>query len=138
MPYASFAHAGPGFVVMMQEAREKENAERGKRYPTVQCGCRPARRIRFSPARWLAKILEERMEQKRVALVTGGSGGIGRATVAALAAAGHRVLFTYREREADAKAVEAHVRAGGGHALAQRADVASRDSARAAVEAALN
>src|SRR5262249_37462145 len=93
---------------------------------------------RVSPARWLANIVEERMEQKRVALVTGGSRGIGRATVAALAAAGHRVLFTYREREADAKAVEEHVRAGGGHALAQRADVASRDSARAAVEAALN
>ena len=77
------------------------------------------------------------MEHKRVALVTGGSRGIGRATVTALAAAGHRVLFTYREREADARALEARVRDAGGQALGQRADLADRAAARAAVDAAL-
>jgi NAD(P)-dependent dehydrogenase (short-subunit alcohol dehydrogenase family) len=77
------------------------------------------------------------MEHKRVALVTGGSRGIGRATVAALAAAGHRVLFTYREREADAKAVEARIRDAGGEVRSQRTDVGDRNAARAAVEAAL-
>jgi 3-oxoacyl-[acyl-carrier protein] reductase len=70
-------------------------------------------------------------------LVTGGSRGIGRATVVALAAAGYRVFFTYRERDADAKALEAHIRDAGGQALSRRADVADRMAARAAVEGAL-
>jgi len=78
------------------------------------------------------------MEQKRVALVTGGSRGIGRATVMALAAAGHRVLFTYREREAEAKALEQRIRDSGGEALSHRADVADRQAAREAVDAALS
>ena len=78
------------------------------------------------------------MEDKRVALVTGGSRGIGRATVAALAAAGHRILFTYREREAEAKALEARIRDGGGQALSHRADVAQRSAAQAAAQAALD
>ncbi|MGH9041541.1 MAG: SDR family NAD(P)-dependent oxidoreductase, partial [Acidimicrobiia bacterium] len=36
------------------------------------------------------------MSDQRVALVTGGSRGIGRATVLALAAADHRVALCYR------------------------------------------
>jgi 3-oxoacyl-[acyl-carrier protein] reductase len=78
------------------------------------------------------------MEDQRVALVTGGSRGIGRATVAALAAAGHRILFTYREREAEAKALEARIQDGGGRALSHRADVAKRSAAQTAVKAALD
>ncbi len=78
------------------------------------------------------------MQNERVALVTGGSRGIGRATVVALAAAGHRVCFTYREREAEAKALEAQIRENGGQALAHRADVAQRTDADASVKAALN
>jgi 3-oxoacyl-[acyl-carrier protein] reductase len=68
---------------------------------------------------------ERSMEQaKRVALVTGGSRGIGRAIAAALAAAGHRVALTYRERGEDAQAVVAHIGKSGGEARAVRADVA--------------
>lgn len=77
------------------------------------------------------------MEPRRVAVVTGGSRGIGRATVEALAAAGHRVLFTYREREAQAQALEADIRAAGGEAKAFRADVADVASAQAVVRATL-
>jgi 3-oxoacyl-[acyl-carrier protein] reductase len=78
------------------------------------------------------------MESNRVALVTGGSRGIGRATALALAAAGHRILFTYREREADAKALETAIGKSGGKAIGYRADVAQRSAAQGAVKAALD
>jgi hypothetical protein len=45
-----------------------------------------------------------------------------------LAAAGHRVLFTYREREAEAKALEQRIRDSGGEALShgRRAPIGRR------------
>jgi 3-oxoacyl-[acyl-carrier protein] reductase len=73
-----------------------------------------------------------------VAIVTGGSRGIGRAIVETLAARGHRVLFTFANHEADARAVEAAVAAGGGEAKALRADVADAGSGRAVAKAALD
>jgi 3-oxoacyl-[acyl-carrier protein] reductase len=77
------------------------------------------------------------MPEKRVAIVTGGSRGIGRATVAALVGAGHRIFFTYRERDAEARSLEQELRAAGGEARAYKADVADRDAARAVTDAAL-
>jgi 3-oxoacyl-[acyl-carrier protein] reductase len=72
-----------------------------------------------------------------VAIVTGGSRGIGRAIVEVLCKAGHRVLFTYVSSERDAKSLEEAVRAGGGEAKMLRADAADPKSARAVVDAAL-
>ena len=65
----------------------------------------------------------------RVALVTGGSRGIGRGIVEALANQGAAVAFSYREREDAARDLEASVRAGGGTIWSGRFDAAVRESA---------
>ena len=78
------------------------------------------------------------METAQVALVTGGSRGIGRAIVEMLASRGYRVMFTYASRDSDAAAVEAAVKLAGGQAKKLRADVADAKSAKAAVQSALD
>ena len=61
----------------------------------------------------------------RVALVTGGSRGIGAAIALTLAEAGADVAINYRSRSAEADAVAASVRAMGRRALCVAADVSS-------------
>lgn len=77
------------------------------------------------------------MAESKVALVTGGSRGIGRAIVEMLASRGFRIMFTYASRARDAGAVEAVVKAAGGEAKSQRADVADAKSAKNVVQATL-
>ncbi|WP_424186483.1 3-oxoacyl-ACP reductase FabG [Actinokineospora sp. G85] len=60
-----------------------------------------------------------------VALVTGGSRGIGRAVVARLARDGYDVAFCYRSRPDAAEEVVADARAHGARVLARKVDVGS-------------
>jgi 3-oxoacyl-[acyl-carrier protein] reductase len=59
----------------------------------------------------------------RIALVTGGSRGIGAAIATVLAEAGAAVAINYRQRVAEADAMVAQIKASGGRALAVSADV---------------
>ncbi|MBN8927165.1 MAG: 3-oxoacyl-ACP reductase [Rhodospirillales bacterium 69-11] len=63
----------------------------------------------------------------RVALVTGGSRGIGRAIALALAQAGAAVAVNYRTEEAAAQSVVDAIGAAGGRAIAVGADVSRGD-----------
>lgn len=66
-----------------------------------------------------------------VALVTGGSRGIGRAVALDLAAEGAHVIVNYARSEADAKEVVTLIEERGGTATAVRADVTDENAVRA-------
>ncbi len=72
--------------------------------------------------------------QGKVALVTGGSRGIGRAVVERLAGDGADVLFFYRDNAAAAQDVVRSVTAAGGKTEAVQADITDAAGVEAAVE----
>ncbi len=70
----------------------------------------------------------------QVALVTGGSSGIGRASAVALGAAGAAVAVNYIGREAAADEVVAQIKNSGGRAIAVQADVSDEGQVEAMFE----
>ncbi len=64
---------------------------------------------------------------KRIALVTGGSRGIGAATARALAGDGFKVFINYRADQTAAENVVSDIRESGGEALAVQADTGQED-----------
>ena len=76
----------------------------------------------------MADTRDEQSLAGRVAVVTGGSRGIGRAVADLLAARGAAVAIAYREREAPAREFETVVRASGGCAWAGQCDVGDESS----------
>ena len=69
-----------------------------------------------------------------VALVTGGSRGIGQGIVRRLASDGAAVAFTYSSSEEKAKRLASEIEAEGGRVLPIKADSASAEDVRAAVD----
>ncbi|MFE9766109.1 SDR family oxidoreductase [Streptomyces sp. NPDC005808] len=74
----------------------------------------------------------------RVAVVTGGSRGIGRETAERLAADGFAVVVNYAGNEAEADKAVAAITGAGGQAIAVRADVADETEVAALFDAAEN
>jgi 3-oxoacyl-[acyl-carrier protein] reductase len=75
-------------------------------------------------------------ETQRVAIVTGGSRGIGRETVSRLAADGVALVVVYAGRSADAQAAVEEVTAKGGRAIAIQADIADEQAVSAVFDRA--
>jgi len=73
----------------------------------------------------------------KVAIVTGGSRGIGAAITKRLAADGASVAFTYTKGADAAASVVKEIERGGGKAIAIQADAADADAVKAAVEKAV-
>jgi len=78
----------------------------------------------------------EETQAQRVAIVTGGSRGLGRSIVLRLAVEGYLVHFTYRTNDNAAAAVCDEV--GNGNAVAVRCDSTDFDSVRTAVDEAFD
>ena len=77
-------------------------------------------------------------DRPRVAVVTGGAGGIGRAICRRLAADGHHVVVNYRSRADRAAEIAAEITDGGAvRAIAVRADVATDAGAQELYRAAV-
>lgn len=75
-----------------------------------------------------------RDHQDKVALVLGGSRGIGAGIVERLAADGAKVGFTYAASAEKAEALRARIEAAGGEVYALQADSADAEQVRAAIE----
>ncbi len=75
--------------------------------------------------------------QGKVAIVTGASRGIGRATALALATEGANVVVNYASSQAAADAVVAEIAAMGGQAIAIAANVAQADQVDTLINAAM-
>ncbi|MHB8093109.1 MAG: 3-oxoacyl-ACP reductase FabG [Syntrophales bacterium] len=72
--------------------------------------------------------------ETRIAVVTGGSRGIGRAVAVDLAAHGYMVVITYRQNDEAAEESLRMIREAGGSAEAVKFDIASADETRQAMD----
>src|SRR2546421_3137933 len=75
-------------------------------------------------------MIEEQMADwtDQIAIVTGGSRGIGRAIARALAARGAAICINYATRAVEAEAAAGEIAATGGRVIAVQADVADADA----------
>lgn len=84
----------------------------------------------------LLPAAQQRLKDQ-VAIVTGASRGIGKATAIALATEGAKVVINYARSSAAAEALVAEIQAAGGEAIALQADVSQEDQVNDLIEKTL-
>jgi len=114
---------------MNHEPRPKASDFKGQKlpYPASQEDMIPAPQSDFSAYRAADKL------KGKIALITGGDSGIGRAVAIAFALEGARVAIFYNENDADAQRTREMVEARGGHCLVIKGDVRDSQECRDAV-----
>lgn len=114
-----------------EEPRPKSEAFHGQQlpYPAKQSDMDPQPDSDLSSYRPAGKLTG------KVALITGGDSGIGRAVAIAFAMEGARVAILYNENDDDAATTRAMVEAKGGECLVLRHDVRQSAQCKAAVAA---
>jgi len=85
----------------------------------------------------VASVVGTRL-QGRVAMITGASRGIGRASALRLAREGAKILVNYRQERAKADEIVQEIKGFGGVAFASQADVGDRDAVVKMVEKAVD
>jgi 3-oxoacyl-[acyl-carrier protein] reductase len=84
------------------------------------------------------RMTEDRLLAERVAIVTGASGGIGRAIAEELASSGAKVVVNYFRSEEAAQEVVTAIESAGGEALPLQADVSQFDAAQSMINIVLD
>ncbi len=114
---------------MNPESRPKASDIKGQKlpYPASQEDMTPPPQSDFANYKAAGKL------EGRVALITGGDSGIGRAVAIAFALEGARVAIFYNQNDADAQQTRALVEARGGQCLVIRGDVRRSQECRDAV-----
>jgi NAD(P)-dependent dehydrogenase (short-subunit alcohol dehydrogenase family) len=107
----------------MELSRASSASDNGQTCARLTCECPPLEEF------------DMRVLQDKVALITGASSGIGRATAKLFAAEGARVVIVARRQDV-LEALEAEIAAAGGECIIHAGDVAAEATARGAVAAA--
>ena len=119
--------------------KSKEESEEHPQRPAQEQSRQPGRESEMTPPPRYenADIRGSGRLAGRVALITGGDSGIGRAVSVAFAREGADVVIVYLEEDRDARATAALIHEKGRRCLLHRADIGSKSACEEAVAAAI-